>query len=233
LQIKVAPANTDLRRGSIELFTELVEEFLRLRAVRSLYTTDEAVLQAVVEMLLDPPRTRIGEVCLVMDGSKQIGSGRFGFVDIFVASNDGPGVLLELKDIRLAGLISGLRGKWVSKPPYVEMEQFSEKLSNMDERLFDNLQYMYWSEEKKRVQSTTVGQFRKDAFEQLQRYVQVMKMGCVAKFSDSGVFDNRVEISPGNSDLYSFVIMAIGGRKILWQSGETVGTGFSYKCTLA
>jgi hypothetical protein len=233
LQTKVAPANRDLRRGSIELFIKLVEEFLRLRAVRSLYTTDEAVLQAVVEMLLDPPRTRIGEVCLVMDGSKQKGSGRFGFVDIFLASNDGPGVLLELKDIRLAGLISGLQGKWVSKPLYVEMERFSEELSNMDERSLENLQYMYWSEEKKRVQSTTVGQFRRDALDQLKRYVEVMNMGCAARFSDSGVFDKRVEISPGNDDLHSFVIMTIGGRKILWQSGETVGTRFSFKCTLA
>jgi hypothetical protein len=232
-QHKIAPANRDLQQGSIDLFIELVEKFIEHRSVRTLFTTDEAVLQAAVEILLDPPQTRIGEVRLVMDGSKNIGSGRFGFVDIFLASDDGTGVVLELKDIRLAGLISGKKKKWVQRPTYAEMEEFSEELSNMDIGSLDGLPFMYWSEEKKQAQFTTVGQCRKDALEQLKRYVQVIKKGFVASYSDSGILDKRVKVSPGNSDLYSFVVMAVGGRRILWQPGETVGTEFLYKCTLA
>jgi hypothetical protein len=67
LQTKLGPANFGLRAGAIEPFAKLLEEFMRHRALRSLFTTNEATLQGVVEMLLDPPRTRVsGELPITL-----------------------------------------------------------------------------------------------------------------------------------------------------------------------
>ena len=90
---------------------------MRFQSLRSLFTTNEATLQSIVEMLLDPPRTRVGELCLIADGTKGRGAGRFGFADVFVMDGSGNAVILELKDIHLAGLHSGPENRasgWVN-----------------------------------------------------------------------------------------------------------------------
>jgi hypothetical protein len=228
---KVAPANNSLRRGTIIPFVKLLEQFLENRSLRSLYSSDEAVLQGVVEMLLDPPGTRTPELRLVMDGKKERNFGRYGFVDVFVTSEEGHGVLLELKDIRLAGIISGRRRKWDDWPSYADMELVAEELSTMDEKSLDALPFMYWSRDQKQAISTTVGKTRMAALKHLDECVRVVKMGGAAQYSDIGVLDSRVKISPGHGKLFSFVVIAIGGRRVLWQSHEPVQTKFWYRST--
>jgi hypothetical protein len=76
---------------------------------------------------------------------------------------------------------------------------------------------------------------RKDAMAQLERYMQVVKMGAVKNYSDSGVLDGRVKISETGDPhaLHGFVLMAVGARRILWEAGNTTEAKFSYLCTLA
>ncbi|KAA8910762.1 hypothetical protein FN846DRAFT_888157 [Sphaerosporella brunnea] len=224
LQAKLGPANLDLRGGVIEPFAQLLEEFMSHRALRSLFTTSGATLQGIVEILLDPPRTRVSELRLIVDGAKKYGNGRFGFVDVFIVNDDGNAVILELKDIRLAGLFSAKQGRWIDKPPYHAMNHLDKEVSNMDENSLNEMAYMYWCEDKRQAIRTTVGQMRKDAMAQLERYMQAVKMGAVKSYSDSGVMDGRVKISETADPhaLYGFVLMAVGGRRILWEAGNTI-----------
>ncbi|KAF8545122.1 hypothetical protein BDD12DRAFT_872046 [Trichophaea hybrida] len=236
IQNKIAPANTSLRNGSIEPFAELLQQFLAGRTVRSLRSSNEAVLQGVVEILLDPPRTRVPELYLVMDGKKQKGDGRYAFPDIFVVGDDNSesAVVLELKDIRLSGLWNGAQGgrtKWTN-PSYKELEALAEKVSVMNEASMNKMRYMYWSDRDNRYTSTTVGKMRKDALAQVKRYVKVIKKGRAEKFEDSGVRDPRVIVKRTHGTLFSFVLMAVGGRRILYEAGNAEKTEFSYSCTL-
>lgn len=132
------------------------------RALRSLFTADEATLQGIVEVLLDPPRTRVGEFRLDVDGIKKKGDGWFGFVKIFVVYESGNAVILELKDICLQGLVSGKTGCW-HKPNYYAMEAVEKEVATMEDQSLNQMAYMYWSADQCQPVRTTVGQMRKDA----------------------------------------------------------------------
>jgi hypothetical protein len=205
---------------------------MAVRAVRSLYSSNEATLQGVVEMILDPSRSRVGELRLVMDGTKKHGSGRFGFVDIFVAVEDvQTAVILELKDIGLLGLANGRRRSWLSDPGNERMENLADEITGMTEEALDQLPYAYRSNGN--TLFTTVGEVRRGAMSQLEGYVRVIGMGSAKVYSDSGVLDGRVTIGPGSDRLHSYSLVAVGGRRVLWQSGRTTDTAFSYRCTSA
>ena len=92
---------------------------------------------------------------------------------------------------------------------------------------------MYWSVDKKQSVLTTVGQMKKDAMKQLENYMQLVKMGAVKSYSGSGVLDARVKITKSSQPykLYGFVLMAVGGRRIVWEAC-TMETKFSYLCTM-
>lgn len=238
-QIKnqIAHANRSLRNGSVKLFAKLLGDFLATWTIRSLRSSNEVVLQGVVEILLDPPRTRVPELYLVMDGKKQKGDGRYAFPDIFVVGNDNSesAVVLELKDIHLSGLWNGAHGGWAkwTIPSYEELEALAEKVAVMDEASMDKMWYMYWSDRDNKYTSTTIGKMRKDALAQVKRYVKVIKKGRAEKFEDSGVRDPRVTVKRTDSTLFSFVLMAVGGQRILYEAGKPEKMKFSYSSTLA
>src|SRR4051812_16184940 len=83
----MVPAISSLKDGSVKEFCKLLETFLHSRATRSLQTANEAVLQGVVELLLNEPSKNVPELRLVVDGSKNKTDGRFGFADIFIPRN--------------------------------------------------------------------------------------------------------------------------------------------------
>ena len=94
--------------------------------------------------------------------------------------------------------------------------------------------YMYWSKDQRRAVRTTVGQIRKDSMVQLERYMQVVGMGPVKDFSDSGIQDPRVKVSETANPcrLCGFTLVAVGGRRILWGAANTTQENFSYLSTL-
>jgi hypothetical protein len=103
--------------------------------------------------VVGPPRTRISELRLVVDGSKEYGNGRFGFVDVFVINENGNAIVLELKDIRLGELLSGRHGRLINPPDYTEMDKLDEEVSSVDEKSLDKMPYIYWSKDQSRGQS--------------------------------------------------------------------------------
>lgn len=230
------PANTDLQKGSSEAFVGLLKDFMAGKALQSLGTADESTFRAAVEMVLG--RTQVGELQLVMDGSKPCASasGRYESADIFFAPGGiiGASVLLELRYLPLAGVLSGRRGEWISKPLHREMVNLEKEISDMPEHALDGLQFAYYSEEEQRPVFTTVGRMRQDALEKVQGYARIVGMGAAKSDGDPGARDMRIQIQPrlgcDTFSVYSFTLVAIGGRKLLWQSGEEVETDFSFKC---
>ncbi|KAF9307681.1 hypothetical protein BG003_000381, partial [Podila horticola] len=69
----MVPAIRSLKAGRADEFFKLLETFFSSRAVRSLQMANEAVLQSIVELLLDEPSNRIPELRLVVDRSKEPG----------------------------------------------------------------------------------------------------------------------------------------------------------------
>ena len=220
--------------GSPEPLVALLMDFMAGRAPRSLASAGESSFQIAVEMVLNPPSTRVGELCLVMDPRKPYGCGRLGFAHIiFAPGGVDVAVLLELKCLPLPGLLSGRRRCWISKPNHKELGNLSKEISDMTESELDELQFAYLSgpPERRCTISTTVGKIRQDALKQVQGYSRALKRGVTIEDTCSGVYDIRVEVLPGDDTLRSFTLVAIGARRILWQSGEEVETNFSYRCT--
>src|SRR5947199_8186194 len=100
----------------------LLETFVKDRATRSTSTAGEESIQSIVELLLSEAPKVVAEMCLVVDGNKSYGHGRFGFVDIFLppesasANTNSIASVLELKNFHLEGLVKGLKGPSVSNP---------------------------------------------------------------------------------------------------------------------
>ncbi|RUP43098.1 hypothetical protein BC936DRAFT_137605 [Jimgerdemannia flammicorona] len=78
--------------------------FLSSRATRSLITSNEAVLQGVVEFLFDKLHLRVPELRLVVNATKEYGNGRYGFVDVFI-----PSVMTHVEGIRTHNVVLELK----------------------------------------------------------------------------------------------------------------------------
>jgi len=150
----MVPAIRNLKAGSAEEFCELLETFFSSRAVRSLSTANESVLQGIVELLLDEPSNRIPELRLVVDGSKEPGEGRFGFVDTFIPrqaiGSDQTCVVMELKNATLEGLCRGITGR---SPNYEELESLRADLQmERAPPILLSRKYAYWSRPQQQQQ---------------------------------------------------------------------------------
>jgi len=198
-------------------------------------TTNESVLQGLVEVLLDEPGRRIAELCLVMDGAKEKGDGRYGFVDLFLFPTDSPTgertpcIALELKDITLAGLLKGSMGDWQYLPEYGDFQELSNALSGEEEDELLDRSYMYWSKETNGCVTTTVRTIVENAVEQLNKYLSVIVLGKPKVFRDAGVLDTSVKIVQGHDCIKGYVIAAIGGRRVVVRSMEIVQTDCEYR----
>lgn len=193
-------------------------------------------LQGKMEILLGPQEHRVGKLQLIVDGSREPESRRFGYVDVFLARKDvRAAVLLELRDLHLNRLVPQsarvTRGGWRPNPQYGEMERLAGEIPSMTEEELDQLRYLCPSEGQGQV-FTTIGEIRRGALDQVEWYAAVLGMGNAQEL-DPGALDGRVVIGPGSDIIYSFALVAIGGRRVLWQSGRTIRTALSYHCVSA
>ena len=67
-----------------------------------------------------------------------------------------------------------------------------------------------------------------DGLQQLQRYMRIIAFGRVKSYNDSGVLDTRVNIGIGLDHLQGYVIMAVGGARVLVRSVNAVETRHKY-----
>ncbi|KAI1315836.1 hypothetical protein EDD11_000271 [Mortierella claussenii] len=227
----MVPAIRSLKAGNAKEFCQLLETFFSYRALRSLKNANEAVLQGVVELLLDEPSNCVPEFRLVVDGSKEPGDGRFGFVDIFiprqamVTMSEQTCVVMELKNATLEGLRKGITSQ---KSDCKGMEGLRELLSTEDESTLLMREYAYWSQVDGEWKIVTLESIMEDGVKQLKRYMKTIAMGKVQSYNTSGVLDSRVNINPGLDDLEGYVIMAIGGARLLARHVGRIETECGY-----
>ncbi|KAF8949039.1 hypothetical protein BGZ52_006237, partial [Haplosporangium bisporale] len=223
----MVPAIRNLKAGRAAEFCELLETFFSSRAVRSLQTANEAVLQGIVELLLDEPSNRIPELRLVVDGSKEPGKGRFGFVGIFIPrqataiGSEQTCVVMELKNATLEGLWKGATSR---KSDYKDLESLRETLCSEDESSLLSRKYAHWSQGDGGWTTVTLEFIMEAGVKQLQRYMQTIALGKVRSYDTSGVLDSRVNIGHGLDDLQGYVLMAIGGACVLVRPVERIET---------
>lgn len=81
-----------------------------------------------MELLL-PSNRCLSEVRLIVNDLSNIGSGRFGFVDIFVTDYEkNRAIVIELKHISLQGLLSGEQVHWIKNPEYKQLSKLDAKI---------------------------------------------------------------------------------------------------------
>ncbi|KAG9289329.1 hypothetical protein G9A89_007890 [Geosiphon pyriformis] len=159
--VLMGPAIENLFKGKVNGFVHFFEYFLETRAMRSLETANEVVLQGIVEVLLDESKSHVSELCLMVDGTKNKGEGCFGFVDMFLPPKISPkygktlGVVLELKDITLLGLLRSL----------VIKENTNELMTR---------KYIHWLKEQKKSVLMTFDAVMKDSVKQLETYLETI-----------------------------------------------------------
>ncbi|RGB28659.1 hypothetical protein C1646_673062 [Rhizophagus diaphanus] len=206
-------------------FIKILKNSLLSRSRMSLSLANEPVLQAIVENLL-PSEYCIPELALVINGKRPKGSGRFGYLDIFILSNAGDNnVILELKYISLAGLNSREKNNLGAN----ELDNLDKILEKENEESLLKRPYSYWSKEDKKTKITTIGEVLNNGVKQLSQYIETISKGRAMSYSSSGVFDERVKITRSNPNkLKGFVILVIGFRRILCKSINEVKTNYVY-----
>ncbi|GET03190.1 hypothetical protein GLOIN_2v1781474 [Rhizophagus clarus] len=205
----VASAYENLVMGNIIPFIEVLKTFLLTRSQMSLASANESMLQAIVESLL-PLKYRIPELSLVMDGKKPKGSGRFGYLDIFVLKGIGDNYAsLELKYISLVGLIQNQNTKYGAN----ELENLDKILEKENEEFLLKRPYTYWSKENKKTNQTTIGEILNNGIDQLKSYINIISKGKPVDYSSSGVLDESIKITKSESNiLKGYIILVVGFR---------------------
>ncbi|GET02190.1 hypothetical protein GLOIN_2v1781474 [Rhizophagus clarus] len=218
-------AYKNLVTGNILPFIKNLKTSLLSRSKMSLFSADEAVLQAIVEGLL-PRKYCIPELFLVMDGKKQKGSGRFGYSDIFVVKGTGDNnISLELKYVLLVGLIKKQKNDYGAN----DLEDLDKTLEKEDEEFLLSRPYSFWSKEHNKTKQMTISEMLENGINQLRSYMNVIAKGKTMDYSSSGIIDKRVKITKSNSNkLKGFVILVIGFHRILWKPVEEVISNYSY-----
>ncbi|GBB89670.1 hypothetical protein RclHR1_16440003 [Rhizophagus clarus] len=218
-------AYKNLVAGNIIPFIKNLKTSLLSRSQMSLSSMNEPVLQAIVEGLL-PQKYRIPEFSLVMDGKKQKGSGRFGYLDIFVVKGVGDyNISLELKYVSLVGLIKKQKDKYSTN----DLEDLDKTLEKENEELLMNRPYSFWSKEHNKMNQITISETLEKGINQLRSYMNIIAKGKPTDYYSSGIFDRRVKITKSNpNELKGFVILVIGFRRILWRPVGEVMSNYSY-----
>jgi hypothetical protein len=228
----LGPAFDNLIRGNINDFVKLLEAFFKTRALRSFFSVNKAMLQSTVELILGKPSYRVPELCLVIDGNKPKGEGRFGFVDVFIPATTTFGgrtfaVLLELKYITLEGLFKGANNQ-LRPPTYVEMQDLEKRLSGEDEDKILERNYVYWSKDSGESETKTVSSILEGGVKQLMKYVETVAKGQPKCWNDSGVLDSRIKVRDGDDCLQGHVVMGIGGSRFVVRSTQLIQTSNAY-----
>ncbi|KAF9423740.1 hypothetical protein BGZ76_003620 [Entomortierella beljakovae] len=224
------PATRNLRAGNPDAFASLLQNYLQSRAIKSLGKANESVLQGVVELLLDEPHNRVPELRLIVDSSKTLGNGRLGFVDIFVArsatasDSDQTCIVLELKNATLENLCWGSLNR---RPTYEEEQELFNCLLRESEEEILARKYSFFTSWNQRTE-TTIGSIIDEGLVQLDRYLHVIVAGEFKEGKRHGILDDRVNVEMGLDDLRGYLIMAVGGARIIIRPKKVLWTTCSY-----
>jgi len=94
------------------------------------------------------------------------------------------------------------------------MESTRKQLEKEDLSELRRRSYYDWDKERPGWRKSTIAELMDKATLQAQRYLQVAKNGPVRR-KDSGVLDGRIICETGEDELVAYVVIAIGGTRVI------------------
>jgi hypothetical protein len=209
-QVGFAEASLNLRPN---LLADLLKAFFQPLAVHVVRFMNEDGLRSIVEALWCDPinkgSTCIPKLCLVANPKVASGQGRYRFADIYFPSSSFPTVL-KLKNASLEGL-------WRSQgdldtSPDASLVLLRERLKTEAPEQLLKWKLKCWKDGK--WVETTIDTLKKEAFEQIEEYMDIMKRGG-ASAHRPGVQDSCVTSTSDQCLLTGYAVICIGGTRVL------------------
>jgi hypothetical protein len=204
--------------GDEKPLVDVLEEFLQKRSVRSVSDLNEANLQSLIEICWFEEDRCLSELRLVVDPTKYPGEGRYGFVDLLIASSPAscgsPVPLIELKQVTLVGLCKASAVNANHSPSYDAMDSLRKKLKEETVPQLLQREYCYWDKERRRFCRSSISELLERATKQVNGYLQVVKNGS-AKGTNGGIHDKRIICTTGEDLLTAYVVIGIGGTRVI------------------
>jgi hypothetical protein len=198
--------------GDAAPIVDLLERFFQERPVRSVVDSNEAALQAIIEAFWH--EGCISELCLVVDPNKDPGRGRFGFVDLFLAPPTGSSAshipVVELKNVTLKGILRARGNTEATRPNLLQKD------------------FCYWDSNSGKYRQQSIQNLVGAAVKQLNKYLRVVKKGDTVS-SRAGILDRRVRCRIGMDQLDGYVLVCIGGTRVVVQKAGTEMTQHSFQ----
>ena len=215
--------------GNTAPFVMPLQRFLHDRPVRSASDVSEAAFQIVIEAIFMKTEACFPELCLVVNPTKKRRDGRYGFIDLFFLTRNAPCAprlpVLELKAISLTGLWYGAQ---TAEPSDCDLRSLREMLKEETEKDVMKRKYRYWDNDLRAWKIASVQDLKNQAMQQVARYLDVLSQGKAVRFEDAGFIDRRIGCGNGKAALVAYVVLCIGGTRVLiWETGEK-DTKFEY-----
>lgn len=161
--------------------------------------------------MLLPSNRHLSEVRLIVNDSSNKGSGRFGFVDIFV--NDykkNRAIVIELKHISLQGLLSGEREHRIKNPEYKQLSILDGKIESEQSNKLLARYYMFWSSKENKYVKCKLMDLVDEAKQQTKTYIRTLKNGVAIRNICNGVCCDKINVINENGKIGGFLIISIG-----------------------
>jgi hypothetical protein len=190
---------------------------------------NEATLQAILEAFLANDHTRCLPELLLGDTH----SGH-NFVNLFIvgrsktpsAASSIP--VIELKNVSLSALWEAqneLRDR-SGEPESSDVEDLRKQLLAETEDTLLERRYRYWDLSARCWKTDTLLTLKEGALSQLAEYMRHIQQG--PSEGPPGILDNRVCCKEGADDLRGYVVMCIGGTRVLAWGGGMMQTKWTY-----
>jgi hypothetical protein len=141
-----------------------------------------------------------------------------------------------LKNTTLEGLWMGASNNSTPTPTHKNLQILQETLKKEKGTTLLSRRYMYphYSQEGEQIwRSTTLKDMVDAGLNQLEKHIQTIQKGNPASYNHAGIFDTRVKVTKGGHDnLQGYVVLGIGGTRVLVTSTERISTTFQYQRAL-
>jgi hypothetical protein len=232
-EIELEKSRESIASGDFAPLARRLEDFLRNRTMRLTRDFSESVLQAIIESFSLDNQGCMSELCLVVAPANLKGEGHFGFVDLFFPPL--PSIepstsvcipVVELKNVAIVDLWRGTAGLSVAEPSTEMLLSLQEQLNTAQEP--ELLQKKLKYKDKGQWHMKSIQDLLTEAMQQVGKYLDTMKNGKYAG-STPGIRDRRVVCEKGNDRLDGYVMLCIGGTKIIWFPAKKVSTKYSFR----
>jgi hypothetical protein len=233
---KMRKSYEDFMRDSTTLFVRLLEDFFHQRPTRSVADTNESNLETAVHLLWFDEMQSVPQVHLVVDPTKPWGHGRNGFADMLVGNSKrqlgsrNTVLVIELKNVKLLYLWKAKREDRNDSP--ASQEDYKLLLSELrganEDQLLD-LEYTYFDKDRRELVTAKVRDCLQKATVQLGQDIDTISNGPGGQ-ERCGINDDRVSCRHGGKDvLQGYVMVCVGGTRVICRHTTTKSTKYSYE----